>query len=158
MTNPFFEKYTTPHETAPFDKIKLEHFEPAFMEGMKREKEEIDLIINNPESPTFDNTIIATQLADKEDYFSLSDKVSTVFFNLLSTETNDDMEELSQKMQAVWFDMSAGRLPRMESRARRAPDGLHAVGARSAGNPPREPPARRARHFKRGVKASWLVE
>jgi peptidyl-dipeptidase Dcp len=97
MINPFFEKYTTPHETAPFDKIKLKHFEPAFMEGMKRDKEEINLIINNPEPPTFDNTIIATQLADKEDYFSLSDKVSTVFFNLLSAETNDDMEELSQK-------------------------------------------------------------
>ena len=89
MTNPFFEKYTTPHETAPFDKIKLEHFEPAFMEGMKRDKEEIELIINNPDEPTFDNTIIATQLADKEDYFSLSDKVSSVFFNLLSAETND---------------------------------------------------------------------
>ena len=101
MTNPFFEKYTTPHETAPFDKIKLEHFEPAFMEGMKRDKEEIELIINNPDEPTFDNTIIATQLADKEDYFSLSDKVSSVFFNLLSAETNDKMEELSQKMQPI---------------------------------------------------------
>ena len=62
MIIPFFEKYTTPHETAPCDKIKLKHFEPAFMEGMKRDKEEISLIINNPESPTFDNTIIATQL------------------------------------------------------------------------------------------------
>lgn len=100
MTNPFFEKYTTPHETIPFDKISLEHYEPAFMEGIKRDNEEIDLIINNPEEPTFDNTIICTQIEDDE-YYSLSGKVSTAFFNLLSAETNDEMEALAQKMQPI---------------------------------------------------------
>lgn len=56
--NPFFNDYSTPHNTVPFHLIKLEHYEEAFMEGMKREKEELDKIINNEEEPTFDNTII----------------------------------------------------------------------------------------------------
>ena len=99
MTNPFFEKYNTPHGTVPFDKIKLEHFEPAFIEGIRRDKEELELIINNPEPPTFENTIINDQL--DEDYYSLLGNVSTVFFNLLSSETNDDMEDLAQKIQPM---------------------------------------------------------
>lgn len=97
--NPFFNKYTTPHETAPFDKIRLEHFEPAFLEGIKRDDELIDRIINNPEPPTFDNTILNPD--DEEEYYSLLDKVSTVFFNLMSAESNDDMEALAQKMQPL---------------------------------------------------------
>ena len=81
MNNPFFEKYNTPHDTVPFDKIKLEHFEPAFIEGIRREDEEIEKIINNPEPPTFDNTIINKDL--DEEYYSLLGNVSTVFFNLM---------------------------------------------------------------------------
>ena len=50
--NPFFLPYNTPHDTIPFNRIRTEDFEEAFIEGMKREKEEIDLIINNPEEPT----------------------------------------------------------------------------------------------------------
>ncbi len=101
MTNPFFEKYNTPHDTAPFDKIKLEHFEPAFMEGIRRDNEELDNIINNPEEPTFENTIAIDYDDEKERYYSLLDNVSTVFFNLLSAETNDDMDELAEKMQPI---------------------------------------------------------
>lgn len=48
MSNPFFEKYKTPHETIPFNEIRLEHFEPAFLEGIRRSEEQIELIINNP--------------------------------------------------------------------------------------------------------------
>ena len=99
MTNPFFEKYNTPHDTVPFDKIKLEHFEPAFLEGIRRDDEQIDKIINNPEPPTFENTIINEDM--DEDYYSLLGNVSSVFFNLMSAETNDDMEALAQKMQPV---------------------------------------------------------
>lgn len=98
--NPFFHKYTTPHETVPFDKIKLEHFEPAFIEGIRRDDEHIEKIINNPEPPTFDNTIIDPE-EDEEGYYDLLDKVSTVFFNLLSAETNDEMEALAQKIQPL---------------------------------------------------------
>lgn len=98
--NPFFHKYTTPHETVPFDKIKLEHFEPAFIEGIRRDDEHIEKIINNPEPPTFDNTIIDPE-EDEEGYYDLLDKVSTVFFNLLSAETDDEMEALAQKIQPL---------------------------------------------------------
>ena len=64
MSNPFFEKYKTPHETIPFNEIRLEHFEPAFLEGIRRSEEQIELIINNPEPPTFDNTIITEQFSE----------------------------------------------------------------------------------------------
>ena len=99
MSNPFFEKYNTPHDTVPFDKIKLEHFEPAFIEGIRRDNEQIDKIINNPEPPTFENTIINEDM--DEEYYSLLGNVSTVFFNLMSAETNDEMEALAQKIQPM---------------------------------------------------------
>ena len=56
--NPFLVPYNTPHDTVPFDKIRLEDYEEAFMEGIRRDNEQIDKIINNPEKPTFDNTIV----------------------------------------------------------------------------------------------------
>ncbi len=99
MVNPFFEKYTTPHQTPPFNLIKMEHYEEAFMEGIRRDDEHIDKLINNPETPTFDNTIIDTE--DNDGYYDLLDNVSTVFFNLLSAETNDEMDELAQKLQPI---------------------------------------------------------
>lgn len=94
--NPFLEEYNTPHQTAPFDKIKTEHFEPALNEGMKQHLEEIDAITNNPEKPTFENTIVALETSGK-----LLDRVSTVFGNLLSAETNDDLQALAQKMMPL---------------------------------------------------------
>ena len=98
--NPFFEPYGTPHDTVPFDRIRLEDYEEAFMEGIRRDNEQIERTINNPAKPTFDNTII-----DKDDqtegYYDLLDRVSTVFFNLLSAETNDEMDALAQKMQPI---------------------------------------------------------
>ena len=98
--NPFYEEYTTPHKTVPFDKIKLEHFEPAFMEGIRRDDEQIETIVNNPEPPTFDNTIIYTD-PEHEEYYELLGNVSNVFFNLMSAETNDELEALAQKMQPI---------------------------------------------------------
>ena len=99
-TNPFFEDYQTLHDTVPFDRIRLEDFEEAFMEGIRRDNEMIDKTINNPAKPTFDNTIINTE-EDKEGYYDLLDRVSMVFFNLLSAETNDEMDALAQKMQPI---------------------------------------------------------
>ena len=98
--NPFFEDYHTLHDTVPFDRIQLEDFEEAFMEGIRRDNEMIDKTINNPAKPTFDNTIINTE-KDKEGYYDLLDRVSAVFFNLLSAETNDEMDALAQKMQPI---------------------------------------------------------
>ena len=91
--NPFFEKYTTPYGTVPFDKIKNEHYEPAIREGISRQAAEIDAIVNNPESPTFANTILAYEKSGE-----LLDRVTTVFGNLRSAETNDDLQKIAQKM------------------------------------------------------------
>ena len=98
--NPFFEPYKTPHETVPFDKIRLEDYEEAFIEGIRRDDEQIEKTINNPDEPTFDNTIINVD-DDKDGYYDLLSRVSTVFFNLLSAETNDQMDALAQKIQPV---------------------------------------------------------
>ena len=98
--NPFFEPYDTPHDTAPFHRIRLEDFEEAFMEGIRRDNEQIDKIVNNPEKPTFDNTIVTVD-DEKDNYYDLLSRTSTVFFNLLSAETNDDMDALAQKMSPI---------------------------------------------------------
>ena len=98
--NPFFEEYKTPHDTAPFDRISMSDYEEAFMEGIRRDNEQIEKTINNPDKPTFDNTIINKD-EDREGYYDLLDRVSTVFFNLLSAETNDEMDALAQKMQPI---------------------------------------------------------
>lgn len=94
--NPFFNQpYGTPHNTAPFNEIRLEHYEPAILEGIRRENETIDKIVNNPEAPTFDNTIAYTTPDN------MLSRVTEVFFNLLSAETNDAMDELAQKMSPI---------------------------------------------------------
>lgn len=99
--NPFFNDYSTPHNTVPFHLIKLEHYEEAFMEGMKREKEELDKIINNEEEPTFDNTIIYKDETKGEHYYDLLGRASTVFSCMLDAETNDDLDALAQKMSPL---------------------------------------------------------
>ena len=93
--NPFLTPYDTPHETAPFDRIRLEDYEPAFMEGIRQDDELTDTIVNNPDEPTFDNTI-SFSVPD-----NLLSRVSNVFFNLLSAETNDEMDALAQKMSPI---------------------------------------------------------
>lgn len=100
--NPFFLPYNTPHDVPPFDRIRLEDYEEAMMEGIRRDNEQIDKIVNNPDKPTFDNTII--HIDDEKDgdgYYDLLGRVSTVFFNLLSAETNDEMDALAQKMSPI---------------------------------------------------------
>ena len=100
--NPLFELYNTPHDTAPFGHISISDFEEAFMEGIRRDKEETDKITNDPAKPTFDNTII--RVDDEKDeghFYDLLDRTSTIFFNLLSAETNDDMDALAQKMSPI---------------------------------------------------------
>lgn len=89
----FSKKYNTPHQTVPFDKIKNEHYEPAMLEGIKLHEAEIEAIINNPEAPTFANTIVAYEKSGK-----FLDRVTTVFGNLRSAETNDDLQKIAQKM------------------------------------------------------------
>ena len=100
-TNPFFTPYDTLHNTVPFDKIKIEDYEEAFMEGIRRDDEEIDKIINNPEEPTFENTLTFVDESKGKGYYSLLDRVSNVFFCLLSAESNDEMEALAQKISPI---------------------------------------------------------
>ena len=100
--NPFFQDYHTPHEVPPFDQIRLEDYEEAFMEGIRREDEQIEMIINDPATPTFENTIVRVDDdKDNEGYYDLLSKVSSVFFNLLSANTNDEMDALAQKLSPV---------------------------------------------------------
>ena len=100
--NPFFIPYGTPHDVAPFDRITLEDYKEAFLEGIRREDEQIEKIINDPRKPTFDNTIISIDdEKDGEGYYDLLGRVSSVFFNLLSAETNDDMDALAQEMSPL---------------------------------------------------------
>lgn len=94
--NPFLETYTTPHGTVPFDRIKTEHYEPAIREGMRRQNEEIDAITNNPEAPTFANTILAYEKSGE-----LLHRVSSVFGNLLSAETSDELQELAKDIMPL---------------------------------------------------------
>ena len=98
--NPFLEPYGTLHDTVPFNRIRLEDYEEAFMEGIRRDNEYLEKTIHNPEKPTFDNTIL-NPFDEGNGYYDLLDRVSTVFFNLLSADTNDEMDALAQKMQPI---------------------------------------------------------
>ncbi len=105
MENPFFAEWDTPYGLPPFEQIKAEHYMPAFEEGMARQKAEIDSIVNNPEAPTFENTIEAMEYSGE-----LLDKVCGVFFNLSECENNDEMEaiaeEVTPKLSAHGDDIS----------------------------------------------------
>ena len=101
-TTPFFMPYGTLHDVAPFDRIRIEDYEEAFMEGIRREDEQIEKILNDPRKPTFDNTIISIDdEKDGEGYYDLLGRVSSIFFNLLSAETCDEMDELAQKLSPI---------------------------------------------------------
>ena len=91
MDNSFFKEWSTPFQTPPFEEIKLEHYLPAFEEGIKLQKAEVDKIINNTEKPTFENTIEAMEKSGK-----LLTKVSSVFYNLNSANTNDEMQKIAK--------------------------------------------------------------
>ena len=99
--NPLLENYKTPHQTIPFNKIKNEHYFPAFEEAMKQHSLEVDAIINNPQAPTFENTIVALEHSGK-----LLNKVSSPFFNLLSSETNDELQAIAEKVSPLLTEHS----------------------------------------------------
>ena len=95
--NPFMQEWNTPYGVPPFDKIKTEHYLPAFEEGMRQQKEAIDNIVNNTEEPTFGNTIIPLEYSDE-----LLNKVSAVFFNLLECCNSDEMEKLADTLMPLY--------------------------------------------------------
>lgn len=86
--------FQTLHGTTPFSSIKIEDYEPAIIEAMKQEDEAIEAIINNPEEPTFENTIAVRTGEQLE-------RITSIFFNLLNANTSDEMDALAQKLSPM---------------------------------------------------------
>lgn len=99
--NPFFAEFDTPYGVPPFDKIKTEHYMPAFIEGMRQDSLEIEAIANNSEPPTFANTIEALEYSG-----AMLDRVSRVFFNLYSADTDKDMDAIAENVSPLLTDHS----------------------------------------------------
>ncbi|MGM9759863.1 MAG: M3 family metallopeptidase [Parabacteroides sp.] len=97
--NPFLSVYNTPFGTPPFDQIRIEHYEPAFKEGIRRQQLEIESIVQNPSLPTFDNTLVALERSGE-----LLSRVSGVFYNILHADADDAMMELSQRISPLLSD------------------------------------------------------
>ena len=96
QNNPLLDGFNTPHQTAPFDKIKNEHFLPAFQESIKQGEEEIEAIKNSTEGSTFENTIVALDRAGE-----LLSRTAGIFYNLLSAETNDELQQIAQEVSPL---------------------------------------------------------
>jgi len=96
MKNPLLNNFDTPYSTAPFSIIKNEHFKPAFVEAIKISKEEINNITDNKEVPTFENTIETLDFSGQ-----ILDRISSIFFNLNSAETNDEIQKIAQEVSPM---------------------------------------------------------
>ncbi|WP_299522056.1 M3 family metallopeptidase, partial [uncultured Lutibacter sp.] len=101
MKNPLLNNFNTLYSTAPFSKIKNNHFKPAFIEAIKIAKEEIDIITNNAEVPTFENTLEELEFSGQ-----ILDRISSVFFNLNSAETNDEIQKIAQEVSPMLSEFS----------------------------------------------------
>jgi Zn-dependent oligopeptidase len=93
--------FNTKHNTAPFSAIKLEDYKPAIIENIAAAKAEIDAIITNSDVPTFENTIVALDFAGEQ-----LDRLSSIFFNLNSAETNDEMQKIAQEVSPLLTEFS----------------------------------------------------
>ncbi len=96
MSNPLLQIFDTPFSTAPFSKIKNEHFKPAFIEAIKIAQEEIDTITGNTKVPTFENTLEALEFTGDK-----LDRISSIFFNLNSAETSDEIQKIAQEVSPM---------------------------------------------------------
>ena len=95
------QKFNTKHNTAPFSQIKLSDYKPAFIENIATAKAEIDAIINNSAAPTFENTIEALDFSGNS-----LDRLSSIFFNLNSAETSDEMQKIAQEVSPLLTEFS----------------------------------------------------
>ena len=93
MKNPLLEDFNGPFQTPPFSKISESDFEPAFKEAIALANAEIDQITNNSEDPSFSNTIEALEFSG-----SKLSKISSIFFNLNSAETNEEIQSIAKKV------------------------------------------------------------
>lgn len=94
--NPFFGTYGTPYEVPNFDKIKPEHYLPAFEKGMAEQKAAIEKIVSNKEKPTFQNTVEALEYSN-----TLLSKISEVFYNQTSANTNKELQEIAKNLSPL---------------------------------------------------------
>ncbi|MFW6249009.1 MAG: M3 family metallopeptidase [Bacteroidota bacterium] len=94
--NPFMKEYQTPFGVPPFSEIENEHFLPAFEQGIKQQEEKIQEIIDNSEEPTFENTIESLEYSG-----TLLDKVSSVFYNFISSNTSDELQNIAQEVEPM---------------------------------------------------------
>lgn len=101
MENPLLQKFDTPFESVPFSQIKNEHYLPAFQIAIENAKQEIDLICQNSEKPDFENTILALETSGEQ----LS-RVSSIFFNMNSAETNDEIQKIAQEVSPMLSEFS----------------------------------------------------
>jgi Zn-dependent oligopeptidase len=99
--NPLNQHFSTPYNTAPFSKIKTEDFLPAFKKSISKAKAEIDAIVNNKEAPSFENTLEALDFSGQE-----LNRVSSIFFNLNSAETNDAIQKIAQDVSPLLSEFS----------------------------------------------------
>ncbi|RZT95694.1 peptidyl-dipeptidase Dcp [Ancylomarina subtilis] len=99
--NPLLRPFDTVHHTAPFSQIEMAHYMPAFVEGIKLAKEDVDQIANNPEAASFENTIEAMEFIGE-----LLDQVSSVFFNLNHADTCDEMQALAREVSPLLSEFS----------------------------------------------------
>jgi peptidyl-dipeptidase Dcp len=100
-TNPLLAEWNTPHQTPPFDQIKLEHYMPAFETAIAVSRAEVDAIVNNPAKPTFANTILALELQG-----SLLDRIGGVFFNINEADTSDELQAIAIEIQPKLTQLS----------------------------------------------------
>jgi peptidyl-dipeptidase dcp1 len=96
------QKFNTKYETAPFQEIKEENYLPAFQELITQSEKEIDTIANNPAEATFENTIEALAYSGEQ-----LDRVSSIFFNLNSAETNDEIQKIAQEVSPILTEFSS---------------------------------------------------
>lgn len=101
MENILLKIYETPYNTAPFSKISDSDFLPAFKKAIENAKSEIDAIVSNPKQPTFENTIEALEFSGEQ-----LDRISSIFFNLNSAETNDDIQKIAQEVSPMLSEFS----------------------------------------------------
>lgn len=99
--NPFLSEFETPYGTPDFNRIKVEHYEPAFLKGIKQQNEEIKAIVENPDEPSFENTIVALDNSGE-----ILARVSGVFFALTEADTNDEMMALEAKIAPMLSEHS----------------------------------------------------
>lgn len=97
MSNPLL----TPFDTAPFSKLKNEHFQPAFLQSIENAKAEILAITSNTDTPTFENTVVALEFSGQQ-----LDRISSTFFNLNSAETNEEIQKIAQEVSPLLSEFS----------------------------------------------------